>query len=51
MGARHSTVRRNAAETIGVMGDEKAVDSFVAVLKDDNRCESSAQMGHIWDYC
>ncbi len=32
-----STVRRNAAETIGAMGDEKAVDSLIAVLKDHNR--------------
>jgi HEAT repeat protein len=34
---RDSTVRRNAAETIGVMRDEKAVDSLIIVLKDDIR--------------
>ncbi|MFC1993066.1 HEAT repeat domain-containing protein [Chloroflexota bacterium] len=34
---RDSNVRRSAAETIGIMGDEKAVDSLITVLKDDNR--------------
>ena len=35
--ARDSSVRRSAAEKIGIMGDEKTVDSLVTVLKDDNR--------------
>ena len=34
---RDSSIRQNAAQAIGVMGDEKAVDYLIAVLKDDNR--------------
>jgi HEAT repeat protein len=34
---RDSSVRRSAAEEIGIIGDKKAVDSLITVLKDDNR--------------
>ncbi|MFC2067589.1 HEAT repeat domain-containing protein [Chloroflexota bacterium] len=34
---RDSNIRQSAAEEIGIIRDEKAVDSLVVVLKDDNR--------------
>lgn len=34
---KDSSVRRNAADAIGVIGDMGAVDSLITVLKDDNR--------------
>jgi len=34
---KDTSTRRNAAETLGMMGDEKAVDSLILVLKDRNR--------------
>ncbi|MBN1368100.1 MAG: HEAT repeat domain-containing protein [Dehalococcoidales bacterium] len=34
---KDSNVRRSAAETIGIMGDNKAVDYLIVLLKDDNR--------------
>jgi len=47
---KDSSVRRNAAETLGIMGDEKAIDSLVVVLKDKNRFvrqEAIAALGKI----
>jgi HEAT repeat protein len=32
-----SSVRRNAAETIGTLGDENAIEALIPLLKDDNR--------------
>jgi HEAT repeat protein len=34
---RDISVRRSAAETVGIIGDEKSVDSLILVLKDKNR--------------
>jgi len=34
---KDSNIRRTAAETLGIKGDEKAVDPLIAVLKDKNR--------------
>ena len=34
---KDSSVRQNAAETLGIMGDEKALDSLILVLKDKDR--------------
>ena len=34
---RDSSIRQNAAETIGIMRDEKAVDSLITILKDNDR--------------
>ncbi len=34
---KDSSVRRSAAEKLGIMGNEKAVDSLILVLKDKNR--------------
>ena len=34
---KDSRVRRHAIEMLGIMGDEKAVDALILVLKDKNR--------------
>ncbi|MFA5317369.1 MAG: HEAT repeat domain-containing protein [Dehalococcoidales bacterium] len=34
---KDSNVRQNAADTLGMIGDEKAVDSLTLALKDTNR--------------
>ena len=50
LGHKDSSVRRSAAETLGIIGDEKAVDSLIAVLKDKNRFvrqEAIAALGKI----
>jgi len=47
---KDSSIRRHAAETLGRMGDEKAVDSLILVLKDKNRFvrqEAMAALGTI----
>jgi HEAT repeat protein len=47
---KDSSVRRNAAETLGMIGDEKAVDSLILILKDKNRFvrqEAIAALGKI----
>jgi len=47
---KDSSVRQNAAETLGRIGDEKAVDSLTLALKDRNkfvRQEAVAALGKI----
>lgn len=34
---KDSSVRRHAIEMLGIIGDEKAVDAIILVLKDKNR--------------
>ena len=34
---KDSNIRQNAAETLGMIGDEKAIDSLTLALKDTNR--------------
>jgi HEAT repeat protein len=34
---KDSSVRRHAIETLGIIGDEKAVDALILVSKDKNR--------------
>jgi len=34
---KDSSIRRSAAEALGLMADERAVDSLIPVLKDKNR--------------
>ena len=45
-----SSARRHAIEMLGIMGDEKAVDALILVLKDKNRFvrqEAIAALGKI----
>jgi len=47
---KDSSVRRDAIETLGIIGDEKAVDALILVLKDKNRFvrqEAIAALGKI----
>ena len=37
LGDKDSNIRRSAAEELGLMADERALDSLVSVLKDKNR--------------
>ena len=37
LGDKDSSIRRSAAEALGLMADERALDSLVPVLKDKNR--------------
>ena len=37
LGDKDSNIRRSAAEALGLMADERAVDSLIPVLKDKNR--------------
>ena len=37
LGDKDSSIRRSAAEALGLMADERAVDSLIPVLKDENR--------------
>ena len=37
LGDKDSSIRRSAAEMLGLMADERAVDSLIPVLKDNNR--------------
>jgi HEAT repeat protein len=34
---KDSSARRHAIDMLGILGDEKAVDALILVLKDDNR--------------
>jgi len=34
---KDDSVRQNAAESLGTLGDEKAIDSLILALKDKNR--------------
>ncbi len=47
---KDSSVRRHAIEMLGIIGDEKAVDALILVLKDKNRFvrqEAIASLGKI----
>jgi HEAT repeat protein len=47
---KDSSVRRHAIEMLGIIGDEKAVDALILVLKDKNRFvrqEAIAALGKI----
>ncbi len=47
---KDSSVRRHAVEMLGLIGDEKAVDALILVLKDNNRFvrqEAIAALGKI----
>ena len=49
---KDDNVRQNAAETLGIMGDEKAIDSLILALKDKNkfvRQEVVSALGRIGD--
>ena len=49
---KDSSVRQHAAETLGSVGDEKAVDSLILALKDKNkfvRQEVVSALGKIGD--
>jgi HEAT repeat protein len=37
LGDKDSSIRRSAVEVLGLMADERAVDSLIPVLKDRNR--------------
>ena len=37
LGDKDSSIRRSAAEMLGLMADERVVDSLIPVLKDNNR--------------
>ncbi len=37
LGDKDSSIRQSAAEMLGLMADERAVDSLIPVLKDNNR--------------
>jgi len=37
LGDKDSNIRRSAAEALGLMADERAVDTLIPVLKDKNR--------------
>ena len=37
LGHQDYSVRQNAAESLGLLGDEKAIDSLITALKDKNR--------------
>ena len=37
LGDKDSNIRRSAAEALGLMADERTLDSLVSVLKDKNR--------------
>ena len=37
IGDKDSSIRRSAAEALGLMADERAIDSLILVLKDKNR--------------
>jgi len=37
LGDKDSSIRRSAAEVLGLMADERVVDSLIPVLKDKNR--------------
>ena len=52
LGHKDSSVRQNAAQALGRMGGEKAVDSLILVLKDKNRFvrqEAIVALGGIGD--
>ena len=47
---KDSSVRRHAAEMLGIIGDKEAVDALILVLKDENRFvrqEAIAALGKI----
>ncbi len=47
---KDSSVRRHAVEMLGIIGDEKAIDSLILVLKDKDRFvrqEAIAALGKI----
>lgn len=37
LGLKDSSARRHAIDMLGILGDEKAVDALILVLKDKNR--------------